>query len=79
MIDPYAWRVAIVADGFQVVRHGGDVLRQRWIYLNHRGRPGRGLWCCGSRRLVFTDYRKAVRTAKRLNKRQEPMRRARET
>jgi hypothetical protein len=50
----------------------GTKLCQRWHWANHpegdpRCRRDVGMWVCMSRPLVFSDYRKALRTAKRLN------------
>lgn len=68
---PHRWHVAACPRGFLVVvEPGGERLRQRWHWANpkdDRRRPLAGMWLCRSRPLIFTDYRKALRTAKRLN------------
>jgi len=69
----HAWTVAVSKRGFVVVvRPYGEKLHQRWFWSNPpAGHPMHqlhsGMWLCRSRPLVFTDYRKALRTAKRLN------------
>lgn len=74
--DGTHWKVAVNARGFVVIdkRHSPHAvpLHQRWHWANHpegdpRRRPNVGMWICRTRPLIFTDYRKALRTAKRLN------------
>lgn len=71
-----AWSVRVCPRGFLVVDTRSKIvaipLRQRWHWANHPiGDPRRrhlvGMWITGSRPLIFVDYRKALRTAKRLN------------
>lgn len=66
------WKVAVCSTGFRVVKPGVGSLVQRWHWANHqegdpRRRPHVGMWVCRSRPLIFTDYRKALRTVARLN------------
>jgi hypothetical protein len=67
------WKVIVTRRGIEVINTRlPEPLYQRWHWRNHpeddpRFRPHPGTWVCGKRPLIFTDYYRALRTAKRLN------------
>lgn len=68
------WKVIVTRRGIEVINTRlPEPLHQRWHWRNHpeddpRFRPHPGTWICGKRPLIFTDYYRALRTVKRLNR-----------